>query len=100
MLHGFLALLAAYDDSARNGHELLLTTIEVAILEALASAEGRHVSKETLLKVVWGYCLVVTTGTLETHIWRLRKKLGDKAGETEWIENRPRLGKRMSVSSA
>lgn len=86
--------------AARNGQELPLTTTEFAILEVLAAGRGRHVSKETLLKMVWGYSLVARTRTLETHIWRLRKKLGDKAGERGWIENRAGLGYRLSVSSA
>jgi DNA-binding response OmpR family regulator len=85
--------------AARGGRRLPLTSTEFAILETLAASEGQPVSRETLLHVVWGYSLLANTRTLETHIWRLRKKLGDKAGEPGWIVNRPGLGYVLSVSS-
>jgi DNA-binding response OmpR family regulator len=83
--------------AARAGRRLPLTTTEFAILETLAASEGEPVSRKTLLNVVWGYSQAANTRTLETHIWRLRKKLGDKAGEPGWIVNRQGLGYMLSV---
>jgi DNA-binding response OmpR family regulator len=52
-----------------------LTEKEVAILRYLYRASQRSVSRETLLQEVWGYNSGVTTHTLETHIYRLRRKI-------------------------
>lgn len=61
---------------ARRVH---LTEKETDILKFLHAA-GATVTRETLLHEVWGYNPAVTTHTLETHIYRLRKKIEDGAG--------------------
>ena len=57
------------------GGKLRLTEKETAILRFLYRAGQDVVSRETLLKEVWGYNAAVTTHTLETHIYRLRQKI-------------------------
>jgi DNA-binding response OmpR family regulator len=57
-----------------------LTETEVAILRHLYRAGQRSVSRETLLQEVWGYDSGVTTHTVETHIYRLRRKIEKDAG--------------------
>lgn len=52
-----------------------LTEKEVAILECLYRANRDVVPRERLLSEVWGYSSAVTTHTLETHVYRLRRKL-------------------------
>jgi len=54
---------------------LRLTEKEAAILRFLHRADRQVVSREVLLKDVWGYNANVTTHTLETHIYRLRQKI-------------------------
>lgn len=54
-----------------------LTDKEVAILRRLAEAAGAVVSRENLLADVWGYSADLDTHTLETHIYRLRRKIGE-----------------------
>jgi len=52
-----------------------LTEMETKILDFLYKNNSRVVEKETLLSEVWGYNSQVMTHTLETHIYRLRKKM-------------------------
>lgn len=56
------------------GRKVRLTDKEVAIIEHLRQAGG-VVGREALLAEVWGYSSAVTTHTLETHIYRLRRKI-------------------------
>lgn len=60
--------------------KIRLTEKESDILKFLHRA-GTTVLRETLLHEVWGYNPAVTTHTLETHIYRLRKKIEDNPGE-------------------
>ena len=60
---------------ADTGSKLRLTEKETAILRFLYRAGQDVVSREILLKEVWGYNAAVTTHTLETHIYRLRQKI-------------------------
>ncbi len=58
-----------------DGSTVRLTDKEVAILNRLARAGGAVVARETLLEEVWGYSAAITTHTLETHVYRLRRKI-------------------------
>jgi DNA-binding response OmpR family regulator len=58
-----------------KGGKLRLTEKETAILRFLYRAGQTVVTREVLLKEVWGYKSNVTTHTLETHIYRLRQKI-------------------------
>ena len=58
-----------------GGNKLRLTEKETAILRFLYRAGEAVVSRDILLKEVWGYNAAVTTHTLETHIYRLRQKI-------------------------
>jgi DNA-binding response OmpR family regulator len=73
--------------ATRAGSPLPLTATEYAILDALVQNQGRPLSRERLLELVWGYTSSSTTRTVETHIWRLRKKLGDSVDAAGWIQN-------------
>ncbi|MFL1461571.1 response regulator transcription factor [Roseococcus sp. DSY-14] len=64
--------------TAADGARIRLTETEAAILAYLHRA-GRPVPREELLGEVWGYSAAVATHTLETHIYRLRRKLGQAA---------------------
>jgi DNA-binding response OmpR family regulator len=58
-----------------KGNKLRLTEKETAILRFLYRAGQSVISREVLLREVWGYNSNVTTHTLETHIYRLRQKI-------------------------
>lgn len=59
------------------GKEIPLTSTEFKLLLTLAERRGRVQSREQLLKDVWGYSYVGDTRTVDTHITRLRIKLGE-----------------------
>lgn len=58
-----------------KGGKLRLTEKETAILKFLYRANCNVVTRDVLLREVWGYNANVTTHTLETHIYRLRQKI-------------------------
>src|SRR5579862_7093187 len=57
-----------------------LTRKEYDLLALLIQNAGEVVSRETLLLRVWGYSNQIRTRTLDVHIRRLRKKLGEHSG--------------------
>ena len=56
--------------------EIELTALEFKLLNQLVETRGRVQSRDQLLTEVWGYSAEVTTRTVDTHIKRLRNKLG------------------------
>jgi len=65
---------------------LPLTRTEYALLELLAKNMGAPVSRDLILDVVWGYTYFPSTRTVDTHIWRLRKKIGDNGDAPRWLK--------------
>jgi len=61
-------------EPAENRH-IRLTQQEVAILKHLYRAGGRPISRQTLLHGAWRYSVGARTHTVETHIYRLRRKI-------------------------
>ena len=59
-----------------SGRSLNLTSMEFNLLLVLVERCGRVQSRETLLEDVWGFSSEVTTRTVDTHIKRLRQKMG------------------------
>ena len=68
-----------------DGVEAILTTTEFKLLLTLAERLGRLQSREQLLKDVWGYNYAGDTRTVDTHVTRLRTKLGDAGGMIKTI---------------
>jgi two-component system, OmpR family, phosphate regulon response regulator PhoB len=60
-----------------NNSEIELTSTEFKLLLYLAEHRGRVMQRELLLQDVWGYNFVGDTRTVDTHVTRLRNKLGD-----------------------
>ena len=59
-----------------DDNEITLTALEFKLLCQLVDRRGRVQSRDQLLSDVWGYSAEVTTRTVDTHIKRLREKLG------------------------
>ena len=60
---------------ASDGNKVRLTDKETSILKYLYRQGPKTITRDVLLKEVWGYNNRVTTHTLETHIYRLRQKI-------------------------
>ena len=65
---------------------IILTEKEVQLLELLLNNK-KPVSKDKILSSVWNYSSEVDTHTVETHIYRLRKKISDKFTDEKFILN-------------
>lgn len=62
-----------------RGKPIDLTATEFKLLNLLASRRGRVQSREQLLRDVWEYNNLIDTRTVDTHMRRLREKLGPAA---------------------
>jgi len=59
-----------------NGDEVTFTMTEFKLLHLLVKRLGRVQSRDVLLRDVWGYNFVEDTRTVDTHVTRLRTKMG------------------------
>ena len=62
-----------------------LTAVEFKLLAKLMESPGQVLERDHLLKSVWGYERSVETRTVDTHIRRLRAKLGDASDMIEAV---------------
>jgi DNA-binding response OmpR family regulator len=72
--------------ATKGGEPLRLTKTDYALITLLHEHVGEPVSRDVILRRVWND----TTGNfhvLDTHLWRLRKKIGDTADEPQLIRN-------------
>jgi len=74
--HKGLALDCERHRCSLDDREIRLTAKEFGLLEVLMRRPGRVLSRESLLETVWGSNISVTLRTVDTHVKRLREKLG------------------------
>jgi two-component system phosphate regulon response regulator PhoB len=65
---------------AIDGEQVNLTALEFKLLRTLMQRRGRVQERDRLLSDVWGYESMIDTRTVDTHVRRLREKLG-RAGK-------------------
>lgn len=68
-----------------DGEEVLLTATEFKLLAELLKNKGRVRTRDQLLNTVWGYEFEGYARTVDTHVRRLRQKIGDYAKYIETI---------------
>lgn len=68
-----------------DGHRLDLTAIEFKLLATLMENRGRTLRRDILLRDVWGYRNAIDTRTVDTHMKRLRHKLGGAGRRIETV---------------
>ncbi len=70
----------------KGGKSIILTEKEIQLLEILL-IKKKSVSKNQILSLVWKYSSESDTHTVETHIYRLRKKISEKFLDEKFILN-------------
>jgi len=68
-----------------KGKEIPLTATEFRLLRLLMERGGRVQTRGQLLSDVWGYAEDIDSRTVDTHIRRLRRKLGSEADRIETV---------------
>lgn len=68
-----------------DGSEVVLTATEFRLLKLLMERKGRVQSREHLLVAVWNYDTDIETRTVDTHVRRVREKLGPYAHLIETV---------------
>jgi len=81
-----------------DGVELKLAAKEFELLRVLVREAGSVVSRESLLKEIWGTDWWTSTKTLDMHMSWLRKKLGDNAQDPRYIRTIRGIGFRFERS--
>lgn len=76
-----------------DGEELVLTALEFRLLKELMVQRGRVLTRQALLKDVWGLSSELETRTVDTHVMRLRDKLGAARDQVETVRG---VGYRMA----
>jgi DNA-binding response OmpR family regulator len=94
-------LILRVNRSLRRGKEKTptvekMTIGEIVLDHALMDRRGRVQGRDRLLNDVWGYESAIDTRTVDTHVRRLREKLGDVASYIETVRG---VGYRISESA-
>lgn len=76
---GSVVLDEAIHQVTVDGREVILTATEFRLLKLLMERKGRVQSRDSLLTNVWNYESDIETRTVDTHVRRLREKLGPHA---------------------
>src|ERR1700730_4008861 len=82
---GQITLDPARHHVAVAGKPVRLTSVEFKLLSMLMQRQGRVQARDRLLNEVWGYESLIDTRTVDSHLRRLRKKLGKAAVAIETV---------------
>jgi len=85
LIYGDLRMDISGHQAWLENKELTLTAIEYKLLVVLVDRKGRVQSRQQLLNDVWGIQADVTTRTVDTHVKRLRQKLGQMGNAIETL---------------
>jgi two-component system phosphate regulon response regulator PhoB len=91
---GQIAIDVERHEATVQGQPVELTATEFKLLRLLMERRGRVQTREHLLINVWNYETEIETRTVDTHVRRLREKLGREA---DWIETIRGVGYRMAA---
>jgi DNA-binding response OmpR family regulator len=94
-LVGDLAIDFGAREVKKNGVVVALRPKEFDLLAALVRHRGRVVTRDELLREVWGYAEGTQSRTIETHLAALRERLGDDPTSPRYIITVRRAGYRL-----
>ena len=80
---------------SRNGEPVYLTAREFQLLRYLVEHPGTTLSRDEILREVWGYGDGTFSRTVDVHVASLRQKLEDLPKKPQWIVTVPGLGYRF-----
>jgi DNA-binding response OmpR family regulator len=80
----------------RDGVLANLTLTEFNLLALLAVRQGQVMSRQELLRRVWGYEVEIETRTVDAHVYRLRRKIEPQADRPTYILSVPGIGYRFA----
>lgn len=95
---GDVVVNAASRTVTRAGAAVPLRPREFDLLLALCRRRGAAVSRDELLRDVWGYGDDVVTRTVDTHVAELRRKLEADPAHPRWIVTVPKAGYTLTDS--
>jgi len=75
--HGKLSIDQARHRCSWDGHTVILTVVEFALLETLLTAPGRVFERAQIVTQAYGHGHYITERTVDSHIRRVRKKLAE-----------------------
>ncbi len=81
-----------------GGTQVELTTLEFAIVEALARDPGVVLTRQQLIDAVWGVDFVGDDHVLEVHVANLRRKLADEPASPRFVETVRGVGYRLRAT--
>jgi two-component system alkaline phosphatase synthesis response regulator PhoP len=96
-IYEFQGRLVDFNQShlVRNGSRIELSEREVRLLRYFVQHRGKTLSRDALLRHVWGYPQAPLTRTVDVHILRLRQKIEDNPKDPQFILTVPGFGYRF-----
>ena len=95
IVSGDLTIDVSGHRAARNGTDLALTATEFKLIAELAAHAGQVLSRDQLLRRVWGYEYLGDSRLVDMAVKRLRDKLEDDAAEPRFISTVRGVGYRF-----
>lgn len=78
-----------------NGNEIKLTQTEYNIIALLSEHSGKMMTYAAIIKEIWGYNDLNSRKRLQVNMANIRKKFGDRPGQSNYITNELGVGYRM-----
>lgn len=85
---------------SRDGRQIELTPKEYALLELLIRRAGRALTRDDILRRVWGYDVFVTTRSVDRCVTTLRGKIEPDPARPTWIKTVREIGYRFDAPAS